>query len=292
MCVSRSALCVHVCRSVCLVCTCVLVGLPSVYMCVGRSAFCVHVCWSVCLLCACVLVGLPSVCMCVGRSALCVHVCRSVCLLCTCVLVGLPSVYMCVGRSAFCVHVCRSVCLLCTCVCVGRSALCVHVCRSVCLVCVGRSALCVGRSALCVGRSACWCRLCKLCKFIWNKIEPNCSSSFAWGGRECHFLFSSAPLKYWKSSCSKLAPPPPPPHTHTHTIPYNTSQHKINHHCNQCFKDNVCKQRNLLVLGVWLSWVLYFILSKLKIYMGVMCICQWFNLYWNIHPHFALPIWM
>ena len=57
------------------------------------------------------------------------------------------------------------------CMCVGAlcvmSVLCVHVCRwSVCLVCVGRSALCVGRSALCVGRSACWCRLCKLCKFI------------------------------------------------------------------------------------------------------------------------------
>ena len=106
--------------------------------------------------------------------------------------------------------------------------LCVHMCRSVCLVCacmlVGRSALCVGRSALCVGRSACWCRLCKLCKFIWNKIEPNCSSSFAWGGRECHFLFSSAPLKYWKASCSKLAPPPPPPPPHTHTQ-YNTTHH-------------------------------------------------------------------
>ena len=63
MCVGRSALCVHVCRSVCLLCTCV-----------GQSAFCVHVCWSVCLLCTCVLVGLPCVCMCVGRSALCVGV--------------------------------------------------------------------------------------------------------------------------------------------------------------------------------------------------------------------------
>ena len=81
--ISLSALCVHVCRSVCLVCACdvcrsvclvcacVSVGLPSVYMCVGQSASCVHVCWSVCLVCACVLVGLPCVCMCVGRSALC-----------------------------------------------------------------------------------------------------------------------------------------------------------------------------------------------------------------------------
>ena len=47
--------CVHVCRSVCLLCTCVLVSLPPVYMCIGRSAFCVLVglpCVSVGLLCA------------------------------------------------------------------------------------------------------------------------------------------------------------------------------------------------------------------------------------------------
>ena len=88
---------------------CVLVSLPCVCMCVGQSALCVHVCWSVCLVCACVLVDLPCVCICVGRSvlcvsrsalcvsrsALCVHVCWSVCLVC-----------MCVGRSALCaVHV-------------------------------------------------------------------------------------------------------------------------------------------------------------------------------------------
>ena len=70
-------------------CTCVSVGLPCVYMCVSRSALCVHVCRSVCLVCACVSVGLPSVYMCVGQSASCVHVCWSVCLVCACVLVGL-----------------------------------------------------------------------------------------------------------------------------------------------------------------------------------------------------------
>ena len=39
-------------------CACVLVNLPCVCMCVGRSALCVHVCWSICLVCACVSVGL------------------------------------------------------------------------------------------------------------------------------------------------------------------------------------------------------------------------------------------
>ena len=84
-CVFLSALCgmcVHVCRSICLVCACASVGLPCVCMCVGRSALCVHVRRSVCLVCACASVGLPCVCMCVGRSALCVHVRRSVCLVC------------------------------------------------------------------------------------------------------------------------------------------------------------------------------------------------------------------
>ena len=203
----------------------------------------------------------------VSWSVLCVHV-----------LVGLPSVCMCVSVSL------RCVCALCA---LGRSALCAlgrsALCGSVCLVC-GSVCLVCGSVCLVCGSVCLVCgSVCLVC---------GCSSSFAWGGRECHFLFSSAPLKYWKASCSKLASPPPPPPPHTHTIQYSTSQHKINHHCNQCFKDNVCKQRNLLVLGGWLSWVLYFILSKLKIYMGVMCICQWFNLYWNIHPHFALPIWM
>ena len=81
MCVSRSALCVHVCQSglpcvymcvsqVCLVCTCVLVSLPSVYMCVGQSAFCEHVSWSVCLVC-------------VSQSVLCVcSLPGSVCVVC------------------------------------------------------------------------------------------------------------------------------------------------------------------------------------------------------------------
>ena len=83
---------VHACQSVCLVCACVLVGLPFVCMCVGQSALCmdrsalcvdrsalyVHVCWSVSLVCACVLVCLPCVCMCVGRPALCVHLSISV----------------------------------------------------------------------------------------------------------------------------------------------------------------------------------------------------------------------
>ena len=63
MCVSRSALCVHVCQSVGLLCACEIVGLV-----------CVHVCQSDCLVAACVAVGLPYVRMCDSRSALCVHV--------------------------------------------------------------------------------------------------------------------------------------------------------------------------------------------------------------------------
>ena len=62
MCVSRSALCVHVCQSVGFLCACEIVGL----------ALCVHVCQSDCLVCACVTDGLPCVCMCVSRCALCV----------------------------------------------------------------------------------------------------------------------------------------------------------------------------------------------------------------------------
>ena len=85
MCDSRSAMCVLVCqsdclvgRSVCLVCACVSIS----------TALCVHVCQSVplcvcqsdCLVCACVAVGLPCVrpfvrmCDSVSVSALCVHV--------------------------------------------------------------------------------------------------------------------------------------------------------------------------------------------------------------------------
>ena len=99
MCASRSALCVHAFRSVCLVCARVSVGLPCVCMRVGRAALCVHV-----------SVGLPCVRICVGRSAFCVHPCRSVCLVC--------GIYVHVGRTALCGM----------CVHVGRSALCVHVC--------------------------------------------------------------------------------------------------------------------------------------------------------------------
>ena len=167
-------------------CACVSVGLPYV-----------QVCQSVCL-----------VCMYVGRSTLSVHVCRSVCIACACVWAGLHCVCMCVGLSALCV---------------GRSALCVG--RSA--LCVGRSALCVGRSALCVGRSA----LCVgvVCANFVNLYEIKLNQIVVLrlhgAGRECHFLFSSAPLKYWKASCSKLSPPPlhTPTHTHTHTIQYNTT---------------------------------------------------------------------
>ena len=102
--VSRSALCVHVCQSVCLVCAGVSVGLPFVCMCVSRSAF---------------------VCMCDSRSPLCIgrtalYVNVSVGL--PCVSVGLPDVWLCVGRYALSV-----------CMCVSRSALSVHVYQSVCL---------------------------------------------------------------------------------------------------------------------------------------------------------------
>ena len=84
-------LCVHVCRSVCLMCMCV--GRSA--LCVDQSALSVHVCRSVCIVCACVWAGLHCVCMCVGLSALCVG--RSA--LC----VGRSALY--VGRSALCVGV-------------------------------------------------------------------------------------------------------------------------------------------------------------------------------------------
>ena len=197
--------CVCMCWSVCLLCACV---------CQSVCVVCVHVCGSVCLVCgsvclvcACVSVGLHCVCMCVGRSALSVHVCWSVCLVCACVLVGLP----CVGRPALCVHL--SISLLCVHVSLNREMIvCTHFWTCIYIL-IKYTFFYV------TGTHSHKCRLCKLCKFIWNKIEPTCSSSFAWGGRECNFLFSSAPLKYWKASCSKLAPPPP--HTHTQ---YNTTQ--------------------------------------------------------------------
>ena len=153
-----------------LLCVHVLVGLPCVW--IGLPCGWIGL--------PCVWIGLP--CVWIGLP------CASVGL--PCVSVGLHCVRMCVGRSALCVWAG----LHCVCMCVGRSALCVHVCGPVCIVCWSACLVCW---SVCL---VCWCRLCKLCKFIWNKIEPNCSSSFAWGGRECHFLFSSAPPKYWKAS--------------------------------------------------------------------------------------------
>ena len=109
MCVSRSALSLHVCQSVWLVCACVSVGLPCVRMCVSRTALCVHACQSVCHVCACVSVGLP--CGSVGLPCVCM-----------CVSVGLPCVCMCDNRSAMCVLVCQSDCMR-----VSRSVFRVHV---------------------------------------------------------------------------------------------------------------------------------------------------------------------
>ena len=79
----KSVLCVHMGRSACLVCACVLVGLPCVR--VGRSTLPVQVCQSVCPVNAYVSVGLPGV-PCV--AGFCV----------TCVSVGLPCVCVHVGR--------------------------------------------------------------------------------------------------------------------------------------------------------------------------------------------------
>ena len=143
MCVSRSCTCVYMkCQTdLTLVCTCVSVGLPCVYMCVGRSALAHASVWSVCnSLCTCVLVSLtnthvhvcwsvwPCVCMCVRSVWTCVCMYRSAC----------TSVCMCVGQSAFMctqvqfgptalAHTCVLVGRPCVCKCVGRSALCVHV---------------------------------------------------------------------------------------------------------------------------------------------------------------------
>ena len=61
-----------------------MLGLLCLCMCVARSALCVHVCRSVCLVCAGVLICLP--CVSADRSALCVPV------LCVHVSVGLPCV--------------------------------------------------------------------------------------------------------------------------------------------------------------------------------------------------------
>ena len=58
-------------------------------MCVGRSALCVHVRRSDCLLCACVSVGLPYVCMSVGLPCVCMFVSRPA--LWVHALVGLPA---------------------------------------------------------------------------------------------------------------------------------------------------------------------------------------------------------
>ena len=92
--------------------------------------------------------------------------------------------------------------------------------------------MCVGRSALCVGVDC--ANFVNLYEIKFNQIVV-------------------IPLHGAGENVISYLVQPPPTHTHTHTIQYNTSQHKINHHCNQCFKDNVCKQRTLLVLGGWLS---------------------------------------
>ena len=136
---------------------------------------------------------------------------------------------------------------MCACVSVGLPCVCMYVGRSALCVSVGLPCVLVGLPCVLVGLPV-GVDCANFVNLYEIKLNQIAVLPLHGAGRECHFLFSSAPLKYWKASCSKLAPPPP-----THTIQYNTSQHKINHHCNQCFKDNVCKQRNLLVLDGWLS---------------------------------------